>query len=53
MAREFLETEEAPKPSASFDEEESYQRNPKRFRSGLASESLMDLTARLSFAQST
>ena len=53
MAREFLETEEARKRSASFDDEESHERNPKRFRSSLASESLMDLTARLSFAEST
>ena len=52
MAREFLETEEARKRSASFDDEESHERNPKRFRSSLASESLMDLTAHLSFAES-
>ena len=53
MAREFLETEEAQKRSASFDDERSHERKPKRFRSSLDSESLMDLTARLSFAKST
>ena len=53
MARESLETEKAWKHSDSFDDEESHERNPKRFRSSLASESLMDLTALLSFAEST
>ena len=53
MAREFLETEEAWKRSASFDDKESNERNPRRFRSSLASESLMNLTACLSFAEST
>ena len=53
MARELLKTEEARKRSASFNDEESHERNPKRFRSSLASESLIDLTARLSFAEST
>ena len=51
MAREILDREEVRKRSSSFDEEESHQRLPKRFRSSLASESLMDLTARLSFAE--
>ena len=50
MAREFLETEEAQKRSASFDDKKRHERNPKRFRSSLASESLIDLTAHLSFA---
>ena len=53
MAREYKATEEARKRSASFDNEESHKRNPKRFRLSLASESLMDLTGRLSFAEST
>ena len=52
MAREFLDREEVRKRSASFDDEESHERQPKRFRSSLATESLMDLTARLSFAES-
>ena len=53
MAREFLEGEEARKRSASFDDEENDAGKPKpnRYRSSLASESLMDLTARLSFAE--
>ena len=52
MAREFFDREELRKRSASFDEKESRERQPKRFHSCLASESLMDLTARLSFAES-
>ena len=52
MARWFLDREEVRKRTASFDDEESHERQPKRFRSSLASESLMDLTARLSFAES-
>ena len=53
MAREFLKTEESRKRTGSFDDERSHKRKPKRFRSSLDSESLMDLTARLSFAEST
>ena len=53
MAREFLDREEVRKRSASFDDEESHECQPKRFRSTLASKRLMDLTARLSFAEST
>ena len=53
MAREFLDREEARKRSASFDDKESHECQTKRFRSSLVSESLMDLTARLSFAEST
>ena len=52
MAREFLDREEVGKRSASFDDEESHECQPKRFRSSLPSESLMDLTASLSFAES-
>ena len=52
MARELLDREEVRKRSASFDDEESHERQPKKFCSSLASESLMDLTARLSFAES-
>ena len=52
MAREFLDREEARKHSASFDDEESHERQPKRFLSSLALESLIDLTARLSFPES-
>ena len=50
MAREFLDREEVRKCMATFDDEESHERLPKRFCSSLASENLMDLTARLSFA---
>ena len=52
MAREFLDREKVRKRSASFDDEESHKRQTKRFRLSLASESLMDFTARLSFADS-
>ena len=52
MAREFLDREEVRKRSASFDDVVSHEPQPKRFRSSLASESLMDLTVRLSFAES-
>ena len=54
MAREFLESEEGWKRSASHYDEGSlsHERKPKRFRSSLHSESLMDLTARLSFSES-
>ena len=52
MHREFLNREEVQKRSASFDDEWGHERQPKRFRSSLASQSLMDLTARLSFAES-
>ena len=52
MASEFVDREEVRKRSASFDDEESHERQPKKFCSSLASESLMDVTARLSFAES-
>ena len=54
MAREFLESEEVRKRSASphDDTSLSHERKPKRFRSSLDSESLMDWTAFLSFAES-
>ena len=37
MARELLETEEAKKPCASFNYQESHERNPTRFCLSLAS----------------
>ena len=52
MSKDLLDRKEVPKRSGSFDEEESHERQPKRFRSSLACESLMDLTALVSFAKS-
>ena len=52
IARTLLETVEAQKRSASIDDEGSHERKPKGFCSSLDSETLMDLTAHLSFAES-
>ena len=52
MAKECLDREKVWNRSASVDDEESYEGQPKRSRSSLALDSLMNLTARLSFTVS-
>ena len=53
MAREFLESEEVGKHTASLDNDGRHKHLPKSFRSSLDNEGWMDLTTRLWFAGST
>jgi len=50
MVRQFLESEEVRKGSASFDDEDGHEHKPKRYCSRLGQ---LYLTPRLSFADST
>jgi len=50
IPREFLESKEVRKRSASFDDKDGYERKPKRYLSSLGE---FDLRPRLSFAEST